>query len=104
TTATVQPYTYNLTLHDALPIYDIARITKQFQEKYENKREDYITSQHDTLAAKYDAENKDNFTKALNAEINKIRANSEALRHQEKDRKSTRLNSSHVSISYAVFC
>src|SRR5699024_11791315 len=24
--------------------------------------------------------------------------------HHEKDRKSTRLNSSHVSISYAVFC
>src|SRR5699024_12235399 len=24
--------------------------------------------------------------------------------HQDKDRKSTRLNSSHVSISYAVFC
>src|SRR5699024_11354770 len=25
-------------------------------------------------------------------------------RHSRKDRKSTRLNSSHVSISYAVFC
>src|SRR5207249_8637996 len=27
-----------------------------------------------------------------------------ALRFDEQDRKSTRLNSSHVSISYAVFC
>src|SRR5207249_10217464 len=27
-----------------------------------------------------------------------------AIRHPSKDRKSTRLNSSHVSISYAVFC
>src|SRR5690242_20964657 len=26
------------------------------------------------------------------------------LRHAPKDRKSTRLNSSHMSISYAVFC
>src|SRR5699024_12470993 len=26
------------------------------------------------------------------------------LKHLERDRKSTRLNSSHVSISYAVFC
>src|SRR3989442_2512206 len=26
------------------------------------------------------------------------------LRHRERDRKSTRLNSSHVRISYAVFC
>src|SRR5437868_10288672 len=25
-------------------------------------------------------------------------------RHRDRDRKSTRLNSSHVSISYAVFC
>src|SRR3712207_9026515 len=27
-----------------------------------------------------------------------------AWTHQEKDRKSTRLNSSHANISYAVFC
>src|SRR5699024_12394667 len=27
-----------------------------------------------------------------------------AARHPQRDRKSTRLNSSHVSISYAVFC
>src|SRR5699024_12502101 len=27
-----------------------------------------------------------------------------SIRHSEPDRKSTRLNSSHVSISYAVFC
>src|SRR5207249_9054169 len=28
----------------------------------------------------------------------------DAERHRRRDRKSTRLNSSHVSISYAVFC
>src|SRR3712207_7621233 len=28
----------------------------------------------------------------------------ERLRHQSEDRKSTRLNSSHANISYAVFC
>src|SRR5699024_11683468 len=28
----------------------------------------------------------------------------ECLTEQQRDRKSTRLNSSHVSISYAVFC
>src|SRR5438067_9816113 len=34
------------------------------------------------------------------------RAHAQALErgHREVDRKSTRLNSSHVSISYAVFC
>src|SRR5690242_21586129 len=33
-------------------------------------------------------------------------AQKQAIKHllQEKDRKSTRLNSSHMSISYAVFC
>src|SRR5690606_40164892 len=29
---------------------------------------------------------------------------SAVLRHRRRDRKSTRLNSSHVKISYAVFC
>src|SRR5438445_6200360 len=32
------------------------------------------------------------------------RAGEEALLHEERDRKSTRLNSSHANISYAVFC
>src|SRR5699024_12625040 len=32
------------------------------------------------------------------------RLNSSGLQHSVPDRKSTRLNSSHVSISYAVFC
>src|SRR5699024_12520660 len=33
-----------------------------------------------------------------------IHATADELRNGEQDRKSTRLNSSHVSISYAVFC
>src|SRR5438067_5277982 len=33
-----------------------------------------------------------------------LRADGYALRQDLEDRKSTRLNSSHVSISYAVFC
>src|SRR3989442_3181405 len=33
-----------------------------------------------------------------------VRADREHLRHLLRDRKSTRLNSSHVRISYAVFC
>src|SRR5690606_41443239 len=39
----------------------------------------------------------------LKAELEKP-ANWRALLPPEKDRKSTRLNSSHVKISYAVFC
>src|SRR5437868_10785654 len=33
-----------------------------------------------------------------------VRLRREVPREEEEDRKSTRLNSSHVSISYAVFC
>src|SRR5699024_11779648 len=34
----------------------------------------------------------------------RLRSVGELLQNQFRDRKSTRLNSSHVSISYAVFC
>src|SRR5207249_5782599 len=36
--------------------------------------------------------------------VDRDRANNENGHDQNEDRKSTRLNSSHVSISYAVFC
>src|SRR5438874_9711958 len=39
----------------------------------------------------------------LQAARRRIRA-ARSLRRHERDRKSTRLNSSHVEISYAVFC
>src|SRR5437773_6946921 len=32
------------------------------------------------------------------------RLSREGIHHREQDRKSTRLNSSHITISYAVFC
>src|SRR5699024_11884410 len=38
-----------------------------------------------------------------NKPVNKTRTSSPKI-HSSRDRKSTRLNSSHVSISYAVFC
>src|SRR5699024_12061568 len=37
-------------------------------------------------------------------DVNAKSAALEAQLHRQSDRKSTRLNSSHVSISYAVFC
>src|SRR5690349_24209655 len=36
--------------------------------------------------------------------IKKLFVSGEAILHGDQDRKSTRLNSSHVEISYAVFC
>src|SRR3712207_9198089 len=38
------------------------------------------------------------------AEVGVIRQGADALEAAEADRKSTRLNSSHANISYAVFC
>src|SRR2546430_7775385 len=36
--------------------------------------------------------------------VDQVVADSQRIRHRRQDRKSTRLNSSHSQISYAVFC
>src|SRR5690554_7590977 len=81
-TATTEIYT--LSLHDALPISDIAR-DKPFVPGFQSFQcfiGMYFSRSHKFL------------TINCNAIISKIIL----------DRKSTRLNSSHVRISYAVFC
>src|SRR5690625_6261663 len=40
----------------------------------------------------------------IRVEVNRVRAEQSAAYNAEQDRKSTRLNSSHVANSYAVFC
>src|SRR5699024_11539346 len=66
---------YTLSLHAALPIF----LAKMFPNFYLLRilKQSFLFSFHSLL---------------------------EILISEEKDRKSTRLNSSHVSISYAVFC
>src|SRR5207245_10758575 len=68
---------YTLSLHDALPIYELAGADGEVDplEGHRRGRED-------------DGEPRD-----LDHRV-----------HADPDRKSTRLNSSHGSISYAVFC
>src|SRR2546426_6081468 len=76
-TATTEIYT--LSLHDALPI-----LFRQFQRHRERRSGDrgFHCAQHNrTLFAEFDGGGA-----------------------METDRKSTRLNSSHLVISYAVFC
>lgn len=63
---------------------DIDRVTKAHTEKYNAGKERYVESKREPLEEEYDAANKDAFTKALSAAVNGIRANSEALRHQEE--------------------
>src|SRR3712207_8366532 len=65
---------YTLSLHDALPISGTELENVQFVKLYQNAKE----------------------------VIEKLNTNKE-IRHVT-DRKSTRLNSSHANISYAVFC
>src|SRR3712207_7685152 len=90
-TATTEIYT--LSLHDALPICSANIITSdQFLEFGEDHLPDrivfvgggYISFEFAHIAARAGA---------------KV-----TILHRGKDRKSTRLNSSHANISYAVFC
>src|SRR5690349_23937529 len=81
---------YTLSLHDALPIL-IDQMERLIAEKTARTpaQRKIASSLLYTKSGRFDA---------LIAQINKDPAK------QIKDRKSTRLNSSHVEISYAVFC
>src|SRR3712207_8363998 len=80
-TATTEIYT--LSLHDALPICKMHR-TATFDEE---------------VAVLLDCDARDTAHQA-----DKVCASQEASLVEVVDRKSTRLNSSHANISYAVFC
>src|SRR5437867_6106081 len=64
---------YTLSLHDALPIYDLGK--------------DFVAVDHDLDAVGFGQ-----------------RSSDAGVTLKTEDRKSTRLNSSHRTISYAVFC
>src|SRR5215475_15491511 len=57
----------------------------------------YTLSLHDALPISLD-------TRAASRGRRSLRAVARGAQHIQRDRKSTRLNSSHVKISYAVFC
>src|SRR5256885_16404261 len=85
-TATTEIYT--LALHDALPIFASDRNgfwwTKHWRARTARHRDLWRTSRHQRLHQRH--------------------ACRWTRRHIQLDRKSTRLNSSHLVISYAVFC
>src|SRR5688572_31607585 len=83
-TATTKIYT--LSLHDALPISNSAEAVKWLREAVATGFLAYPLFERDAL-------------------LDKIRKAPEFVHFMtELDRKSTRLNSSHSQISYAVFC
>src|SRR3712207_7491772 len=86
-TATTEIYT--LSLHDALPIYTVV-----------NERGKFILNLLPSGILRSDVVNV-----IGNGVVVDIRHLAEEIsRLREADRKSTRLNSSHANISYAVFC
>src|SRR3712207_8159313 len=85
-TATTEIYT--LSLHDALPICRVLLVTRQMHAGGDWPRE--------AIAETYYLESllqRDDLLHGVSW-----------LARTETDRKSTRLNSSHANISYAVFC
>src|SRR5690606_41935733 len=87
------PELYTLPLRDALPIFDAAAQAD-------------VTARYQTLCAHYGMQASRN-NRGRGHENGSIEAPHGHLKRRIKqrlDRKSTRLNSSHVKISYAVFC
>src|SRR5204862_5136106 len=89
---------FTLSLHDALPISCVSEISKRLAKPEEfTTREIWGTRQPQSM---YDANDGD--LKHINFFF--FNAQDDFKQKFETDRKSTRLNSSHVEISYAVFC
>src|SRR5256885_14291979 len=80
-TATTEIYT--LSLHDALPICTLAAIMTTIENK--------LQQIHERIASAC-------------AQAGRASGSVQLLSVSKTDRKSTRLNSSHLVISYAVFC
>src|SRR5699024_12715836 len=86
---------YTLPLHDALPISDAAGRPRR-RESATKGREGWNSTRSPRAAGRRRNGNKGRIWSGGRAGGKSRRSNT--------DRKSTRLNSSHVSISYAVFC
>src|SRR5690606_41659223 len=86
---------YTLSLHDALPIY-------------QGNDKQHITEVLNAILAAYSQQNIERRSAETAQTLKFLEDQLPELKQQldvaERDRKSTRLNSSHVKISYAVFC
>src|SRR5699024_12782843 len=94
---------YTLSLHDALPISYRIKLSLPLKEKVK-------TFYYAGTIASNPIESEQLKTAVFSCNSHYGFPNSEVVQHTTAhvpdmaDRKSTRLNSSHVSISYAVFC
>src|SRR5699024_11222265 len=95
-TAVRPPERYTLSLHDALPIF------KEHLNRIPADSSPTTIAMHSTMLAPWLADRPETITRAeLDARTARPLTDEDIA---VLDRKSTRLNSSHVSISYAVFC
>src|SRR5439155_24102049 len=85
-TDTANTEIYTLSLHDALPIY-LLRVGELLEHDFLERRECSL-----------------GIGLAQAAAISDLTGELRLGKRHRTDRKSTRLNSSHVAISYAVFC
>src|SRR5690606_40830039 len=95
---------YHLSLHDALPICD-----QDLRGHQPHSEIDYCPPDSGgVMAALHGGRRTPPFWGGLLSCMTLSRSRGHVFQHHEhlyrKDRKSTRLNSSHVKISYAVFC
>src|SRR5690606_39587459 len=98
------PELYTLSLHDALPIFKIAstwegiQAAKALEEEGIHTNLTLLFGQHQAHACA------DARVTLISPFVGRILDWYKKAESVESDRKSTRLNSSHVKISYAVFC
>src|SRR5207249_6659434 len=91
-TASEECQTGNWPHHGALNV--LADFPPEEEQQLDNQNNDHHKFQHERAA----------LVELIHHEAIQLFGSTQFLRHQVLDRKSTRLNSSHVSISYAVFC
>src|SRR5207302_8112674 len=90
------PATYTLSLHDALPISRVELVGQRLARRDAEAERGGVEATLGLL----DGEHRR--VEGRDAEEERRPVARDLLEH--RDRKSTRLNSSHVKISYAVFC
>src|SRR5690606_39789134 len=90
---------YSLSLHDALPIYTLGLLGVQLISGLSTFSHKQL-SLKDTRICPYQTAR----ISIFRLDFHHPKIESLYTKNRNSDRKSTRLNSSHVKISYAVFC
>src|SRR5690348_42417 len=100
---TPTPDIYPLSLHDALPIYELAG-HEPVRERHDagSLFEPHVGHEPRRQSPVHGADVTERVPRGLGSRVDVDLFSNRS--HGSLDRKSTRLNSSHPSISYAVFC